>query len=302
MFSIIVFQLSHYAAAQDSRGSLHRSGGPTGAFATTSAQQIAAAAAAAAAAADAITASTPTTTTNIVQTTPPPLRFAENECPISVADCAVVAHVGSLSSIHSAPPVPLADLNAGGASLLLCAASAAVVSTSAATVVNGGGSVTAAAPSTAGPMLGGGRGLVNFQLGPPDSPDLCARPGAAGCRPVSLALSDAQAFHSNRTIAAMPMLHYGQQQQQQPHNQAASEADEEDNENLLTVSSLTARPLIAKSHELRTTKYGMTPKQNQTRHHIQPPQHTFICWLAHHQQQNTPNTHKIHSLNVMFIL
>lgn len=33
-----------------------------------------------------------------------------------------------------------------------------------------------------------------------------------------------------------------------------SEPDEEDNENLLTISSLTARPLIAKSRELRSSK------------------------------------------------
>lgn len=33
-----------------------------------------------------------------------------------------------------------------------------------------------------------------------------------------------------------------------------SEIEEDDNENLLTVSSLTARPLIAKSRELRSNK------------------------------------------------
>lgn len=37
-----------------------------------------------------------------------------------------------------------------------------------------------------------------------------------------------------------------------PHQ--TSEIDEEDNENLLTVSSLTARPLIAKSREIRSSK------------------------------------------------
>ena len=42
-----------------------------------------------------------------------------------------------------------------------------------------------------------------------------------------------------------------------PQSQAlASELEEEDNENLLTVSSLTARPLIAKSRELRSNKYA----------------------------------------------
>lgn len=57
-------------------------------------------------------------------------------------------------------------------------------------------------------------------------------------RPISLAI-DAQ-YHSTKTIAAF--------------QHQASEVEEEDNENLLTVSSLTARPLIAKSRELRTTK------------------------------------------------
>lgn len=37
-------------------------------------------------------------------------------------------------------------------------------------------------------------------------------------------------------------------------NKRTSEIDEDDNDNLLTVSSVTARPLIAKSRELRSTK------------------------------------------------
>lgn len=94
---------------------------------------------------------------------------------------------GSLFSIHSAPPVPLADLSA-------CIQSS----------------------------ISGGAIDVN------DSPR----------RPVSLAI-DSQYF-STKTIAVFQ--HQG------------SELEEEDNENLLTVSSLTARPLIAKSRELRTTK------------------------------------------------
>ena len=58
-------------------------------------------------------------------------------------------------------------------------------------------------------------------------------------RPASLALDSQQSF-SAKTIAAFPM--------------PSSEIDDEDNENLLTVSSLTARPLIAKSRELRSSK------------------------------------------------
>lgn len=58
-------------------------------------------------------------------------------------------------------------------------------------------------------------------------------------RPVSLALDSQQNF-STKTIAAFPI--------------PSSEIDEDDNENLLTVSSVTARPLIAKSRELRSSK------------------------------------------------
>lgn len=58
-------------------------------------------------------------------------------------------------------------------------------------------------------------------------------------RPASLAI-DAQQNLSTKTIAAFPI--------------PSSEIDEEDNENLLTVSSVTARPLIAKSREIRNSK------------------------------------------------
>lgn len=40
-------------------------------------------------------------------------------------------------------------------------------------------------------------------------------------------------------------------------NKRTSEIDEDDNDNLLTVSSVTARPLIAKSRELRSSKWAM---------------------------------------------
>lgn len=66
--------------------------------------------------------------------------------------------------------------------------------------------------------------------------------GGAGCdsprRPISLAIETQ--YHSSKAIAVF--------------QHQTSEIEEEDNENLLTVSSLTARPLIAKSRELRTTK------------------------------------------------
>lgn len=59
-------------------------------------------------------------------------------------------------------------------------------------------------------------------------------------RPMSLALESQQSF-STKTIAAFPL--------------PSSEIDEDDNENLLTVSSVTARPLIAKSREIRSSKW-----------------------------------------------
>lgn len=63
--------------------------------------------------------------------------------------------------------------------------------------------------------------------------------GESPRRPISLAIESQQNL-STKTIAAFPL--------------PSSEIDEDDNENLLTVSSVTARPLIAKSRELRTSK------------------------------------------------
>lgn len=121
-----------------------------------------------------------------------PIEFGETETHCSpFADCTTA---GSLFSIHSAPPVPLADL----------------------------GTVQAT-------------NSLGFEIG-------CDSPR----RPISLAIDQQQQYLSNKTIAAFQQLQ-------------ASEPDEEDNENLLTVSSLTARPLIAKSRELRTTKYESPP-------------------------------------------
>ncbi|XP_017788101.1 PREDICTED: monocarboxylate transporter 12 [Habropoda laboriosa] len=54
-----------------------------------------------------------------------------------------------------------------------------------------------------------------------------------------------------------------------PHLQSPETIEDEDNDNLLTISSLTARPLIAKSRELRSTKSSVTkkkkPKKNETK-------------------------------------
>ncbi|CAK9812327.1 Monocarboxylate transporter 9 [Anthophora quadrimaculata] len=46
-----------------------------------------------------------------------------------------------------------------------------------------------------------------------------------------------------------------------PHLQSPETIEDEDNDNLLTISSLTARPLIAKSRELRSTKSTVTKKK-----------------------------------------
>ncbi|XP_043512348.1 monocarboxylate transporter 12 [Frieseomelitta varia] len=46
-----------------------------------------------------------------------------------------------------------------------------------------------------------------------------------------------------------------------PHLQSPDTIEDEDNDNLLTISSLTARPLIAKSRELRSTKTSITKKK-----------------------------------------
>lgn len=100
---------------------------------------------------------------------------------------------GSLFSIHSAPPVPLTDLN---------------------TLTN----------------RQNDKNDLSIGMNGYDSPR----------RPVSLALESQQNF-STKTIAAFPL--------------PSSEPDEDDNENLLTVSSVTARPLIAKSREIRGNKY-----------------------------------------------
>lgn len=54
-----------------------------------------------------------------------------------------------------------------------------------------------------------------------------------------------------------------------PHLQSPETIEDEDNDNLLTISSLTARPLIAKSRELRSTKNSSTkkkkPKKSETK-------------------------------------
>lgn len=155
---------------------MHRSSGPAGTFSTSAEQQQQHQQSA-------------TVLNNCLGPAPKdlqPFEFIESNGHHGSPFCDSNA-AGSLFSIHSAPPVPLADLS-------VCIQNS----------------------------VSGGAIDVN------DSPR----------RPVSLAI-DSQYF-STKTIAVFQ--HQG------------SELEEEDNENLLTVSSLTARPLIAKSRELRTTK------------------------------------------------
>lgn len=129
--------------------------------------------------------------------TPEHNTYAPSNCPIqfeeaetintTLVDCAAA---GSMFSIHSAPPVPLADLG----------------------------------------TLQSTNSLLEFDVSGTDSPR----------RPASLAIDNQSQYHSTKTIAVFQHQH--------------SEIEEDDNENLLTVSSLTARPLIAKSRELRSSK------------------------------------------------
>ncbi|XP_037032883.1 uncharacterized protein LOC119071889 [Bradysia coprophila] len=148
-------------SVQDSRGSLFRS------YGTTTTQEL----------------DTPTRHQSDC-----PIQFDEAETvKTALVDCNTA---GSMFSIHSAPPVPLADL----ANLQIT------------------------------------NSLLEFDVSGTDSPR----------RPASLAIDSQLQCHSTKTIAVFQHQH--------------SEIEEDDNENLLTVSSLTARPLIAKSRELRSSK------------------------------------------------
>lgn len=101
---------------------------------------------------------------------------------------------GSLFSIHSAPPVQLADL---------CASTTNINS--------------------------------DKNSSQCDANDLSRRP-------ISLAIDSQQNFSTKSAFIELNA------------SKRSSEIDEDDNDNLLTVSSVTARPLIAKSHELRSSK------------------------------------------------
>lgn len=65
-------------------------------------------------------------------------------------------------------------------------------------------------------------------------------------RPISLALESQQKL-SNKSV-------FLELSANNNNNKRNGDIDEEDTDNLLTVSSVTARPLIAKSRELRTSK------------------------------------------------
>lgn len=67
-----------------------------------------------------------------------------------------------------------------------------------------------------------------------------------------------------------------------PHLQSPETIEDEDNDNLLTISSLTARPLIAKSRELRSSKNSSTkkkkPKKSETKKKIKKYYIRSIRW------------------------
>lgn len=62
-----------------------------------------------------------------------------------------------------------------------------------------------------------------------------------------------------------------------PHLQSPETIEDEDNDNLLTISSLTARPLIAKSRELRSTKSSVSKKKKPKRTETKKPRNiTYV--------------------------
>lgn len=101
---------------------------------------------------------------------------------------------GSLFSIHSAPPVQLADMH-----------------------------------------LSTAQSIGDKNSSPSEA-------GDASRRPISLAIDSQQNFSTRSAFIELST------------NKRNSECDDDDNDNLLTVSSVTARPLIAKSRELRNSK------------------------------------------------
>ncbi|XP_076674599.1 monocarboxylic acid transporter silnoon isoform X1 [Andrena cerasifolii] len=64
-----------------------------------------------------------------------------------------------------------------------------------------------------------------------------------------------------------------------PHLQSPETIEDEDNDNLLTISSLTARPLIAKSRELRSTKSSLSKKRRPKQGEIKKPRNTTLVPL-----------------------
>lgn len=64
-----------------------------------------------------------------------------------------------------------------------------------------------------------------------------------------------------------------------PHLQSPETIEDEDNDNLLTISSLTARPLIAKSRELRSTKSSLSKKRRPKLGEIKKPRNTTLVPL-----------------------
>ncbi|XP_076386852.1 monocarboxylic acid transporter silnoon isoform X2 [Megachile rotundata] len=62
-----------------------------------------------------------------------------------------------------------------------------------------------------------------------------------------------------------------------PHLQSPETIEDEDNDNLLTISSLTARPLIAKSRELRSTKSSVSKKKKPKKTETKKPRNiTYV--------------------------
>ncbi|XP_050067720.1 uncharacterized protein LOC126556500 [Anopheles maculipalpis] len=155
----------------------------------------------------------------------------EQRCraPLNAALLAEFENSGSMFSIQSAPVVTA------------CKEPATMPNDSTvATAPLAGGKFTGEGDGRRSTYANDGATLLD-DFGPPPQPVA----GAAGGRNDTLLRPSSLALDTHYSLA-------------KPHTavepQPSTELDEDDNENLLTVSSLTARPLIAKSREIRSKK------------------------------------------------
>lgn len=167
----------------------------------------------------------------------PEVASSQPAAPSILTEC---QQSGSLFSIHSAPPVPNIEFNTTQPDSSFQAFACNGIST----LSNIGGGVGCSGG------IGNGTSEEGFLSNTISQPVLHG--SAATCnsaaatlettprRPATLAIE--ATCYPARTLHSSLLEHQ------------ISEIEEDDNENLLTVSSITARPLIAKSHELRSNR------------------------------------------------